>query len=439
MGSNSGAVQSSTQSSMPWDALQQPIRDTVANANQLYSQPYQPYEGQTIAGPSDSTVAGYGLGYQRATLGAPDLNAARGSTADISGGAFFGQGPTATNSWLNNTAQGGNLASNPYLTDQYTNNAINFNANQMGNAFATGTAAQNDAAFARGGAYGGSAWQQKQSADASGLAQQVGGVTWTATFTPTANILDTSNVITLNNAGVFDAAGNAGLGTTNSNNYAIDTLRPTVSIVVADPALQAGETTLVTFTFNEAVSDFGNADLTFANGTLTAVSASDGGVTWTATFTPTADVLDTSNVITLVCGGGRSVGQCRARHRLLGQLRDRHAASDGSIVVADTALKAGETSLVTFTFNEAVSDFGNADLTFANGTLTAVSASEDGVTWTATFTPTADVLDTSNVITLDQAGVFDPSGNAGLGTASSGNFAIDTLRPTVRSWWPTPR
>ena len=126
-----------------------------------------------------------------------------------------------------------------------------------------------------------------------------GGVTWTATFTPSANITDASNVITLDNTGVTDAAGNTGLGTTPSNNYAIDTLRPTATIVVADTALQAGETTLVTFTFNEAVSGFTNADLTVENGTLSPVSSSNGGVTWTATFTPSANITDASNVITL--------------------------------------------------------------------------------------------------------------------------------------------
>jgi hypothetical protein len=174
MGGNNGAVQSSTTKSEPWTELQQPIKDVLGNAQTLYAQNYQPYEGQTIAGPSDSTVAGYGMGYQRATLGAPDLNAARGSTADISGGAFFGQGPTATNSWLQGNATGQNLNSNPWLQNDYTNAVIGQNAQNMGNAFATGTAAQNDAAFARGGAYGGSAWQQKQSQDAAGLANQVG-------------------------------------------------------------------------------------------------------------------------------------------------------------------------------------------------------------------------------------------------------------------------
>jgi hypothetical protein len=211
MGGNSGAVQSSTTKSEPWTELQQPIKDVLGNAQTLYGQEYIPYTGQTVSGPSDSTVAGYNLGYQASTLSSPDMLAARGMLTDVSGGNFFGsgptgtnawlnktaqgqqgptasnawlggvangtqQGPTAANNWLNSTAQGQQIGANPYLNDTYTNNAINFNANQMGNAFATGTAAQNDAAFARGGAYGGSAWQQKQSADAAAMAGQVGNM-----------------------------------------------------------------------------------------------------------------------------------------------------------------------------------------------------------------------------------------------------------------------
>ena len=74
---------------------------------------------------------------------------------------------------------------------------------------------------------------------------------------------------------------------------------PTATVVVADSALKVGETSLVTITFSEAVSGFDNADLLVNNGTLSAVSSSDGGVTWTATFTPNAGITDTSNLISL--------------------------------------------------------------------------------------------------------------------------------------------
>ncbi|WP_413427150.1 Ig-like domain-containing protein, partial [Pseudomonas sp. Pseusp3] len=259
-----------------------------------------------------------------------------------------------------------------------------------------------------------------------------GGITWTGTFTPTASITDTTNLITLDNTGVSDLAGNAGSGTTDSNNYAIDTVRPTATLVVADTSLSIGETSLVTITFSEAVSGFTNADLTIANGTLTAVSSSDGGVTWTATFTPTASVNDTTNLITLNntgvsdLSGNAGSGITDSNNYAIDTLRPT-----ATIVVADTALKIGETSLVTITFSEAVTGFTNADLTIANGTLTAVSSSDGGITWTATFTPSASITDMTNLITLDNTGVSDLAGNAGSGTTDSNNYAIDTVRPTA--------
>ncbi|MBT2297340.1 Ig-like domain-containing protein [Pseudomonas fluorescens] len=259
-----------------------------------------------------------------------------------------------------------------------------------------------------------------------------GGVTWTATFTPSASISDTSNVITLDNTGLINGAGNAGVGTTDSNNYVVDTVRPTATIVVADTAIAAGETSLVTITFNEAVSAFTSADLTVANGVISGLSSSDGGITWTATFTPTAGITDASNVISLNSGGvvdlagNVNVGTSDSNNYALDTERPT-----ATIVLADTNLNVGETSLVTITFSEAVTGFSNADLSVANGTLSAVSSSDGGLTWTAVFTPTLGVRDATNLITLDNTGVSDAAGNTGTGTTNSGNYAIDTQVPTA--------
>ncbi|QAX82665.1 glycosyl hydrolase [Pseudomonas sp. DTU12.3] len=259
-----------------------------------------------------------------------------------------------------------------------------------------------------------------------------GGITWTATFTPSANVTDATNLVTLDNTGVADLAGNAGSGTTDSNNYSIDTQRPTATIVIADPSLSAGETSLVTITFSEAVSGFTNADLAVPNGTLTAVSSADGGITWTATFTPTVGVNDTSNIITLANTGIADLaGNAGTGTTNSGNFTINTVAPTATIVVADNSLTIGETSLVTITFSEAVTGFNNADLTIANGTLTAVSSSDGGITWTATFTPTSNITDASNLITLDNSGVQNAVGNAGNGTTNSNNYAIDTQRPTA--------
>ncbi|AHL31563.1 glycosyl hydrolase [Pseudomonas brassicacearum] len=266
----------------------------------------------------------------------------------------------------------------------------------------------------------------------SGLSSSDGGITWTATLTPDAAVTDTSNLVILNNTGVADLSGNAGVGTTNSNNYAIDTLRPTASIVVADTALRAGETSLVTITFNEAVSGFTTADLTVANGTVTGLSSSDGGITWTGTLTPSASVSDTTNLITLAntgiadLSGNTGTGTTDSNNYAIDTLRPT-----ATIVVADTALNIGETSLVTITFSEAVTGFTLADLTVANGSLSGLSSSDGGITWTATLTPSASITDATNLIVLANTGLADAAGNTGTGTTSSNNYAVDTQRPTA--------
>ncbi|SDZ69168.1 Ig-like domain-containing protein [Pseudomonas salomonii] len=266
----------------------------------------------------------------------------------------------------------------------------------------------------------------------SAVSSSDGGLTWTATFTPTSNVTDSTNLITLDNTGIADQAGNAGSGTTDSNNYAIDSQRPTATIVIADPSLSAGETTLVTVTFSEAVTGFDNSDLSVANGILSAVSSSDGGITWTATFTPTVGVRDATNLITLNNSGVSDIaGNVGTGTTNSGNYTIDTVLPTASIVVADNVLKAGETSLVTITFSEAVSGFTNADLTIANGTLSAVSSSDGGITWTASLTPTSNITDSTNLITLDNRGVQNVSGNAGAGTTGSNNYAIDTQRPTA--------
>jgi hypothetical protein len=266
----------------------------------------------------------------------------------------------------------------------------------------------------------------------SAIASGDGGITWTATLTPSTAIADASNLITLDNTTLNDLAGNAGTGATDSNNYAVQTVRPTVTLAVTDTALKIGDTSTVTFTFSEAVTGFTNGDLTIANGTLSPVSTSDGGVTWTATLTPDASVNDSSNVITITnTGYANAVGNTGTGSSTSNNYAIDTAQPTATIVVADTTLLAGETSLVTITFNEAVTDFSNTDLSIDNGSLSAVSSSDGGITWTANLTPTVDLQDAVNKITLNNSGITDLAGNAGSGSTDSNNYLIETLRPTV--------
>ncbi|MEQ1346166.1 Ig-like domain-containing protein, partial [Acinetobacter seifertii] len=78
-----------------------------------------------------------------------------------------------------------------------------------------------------------------------------------------------------------DPAGNPSLPGTGT----VDALAPTLAISATDLNLAAGESTTVTFTFSEAVTGFDASDVTLAGGTLAGLASTDGGKTWTATFT----------------------------------------------------------------------------------------------------------------------------------------------------------
>jgi uncharacterized protein YjdB len=263
-----------------------------------------------------------------------------------------------------------------------------------------------------------------------------GGVTWTATFTPTNGITDATNVITLNNTAVFDAPGNAGTGTTDSNNYAIDTVRPTLasSITISDTALTIGDTATVTFTFTEAVSGFTTAVVAVPNGTLSGLSTSNGGVTWTATLTPSSSTTASSNVLTLDntgvtdVNGNAGTGTSTSGNYAVDTQRPTLASS---ITISDTALRIGDTATVTFSFTEAVTGFTTANLGAPNAVLSNLTTGDGGVTWTATLTPAASTTASSNVLTLDNTGIMDLNGNTGTGNSTSGNYAVDTQRPTA--------
>ena len=133
---------------------QGPWQDYLTRAINQSNMPYQGYQGQTVADINPEQNAGLNMTAQTAMQSSPDVLAGRGQITD--------------------TASGNYLNSNPWLGSQYTDAVINQNANNMAQAYRLGTGAQTDAAFARGGAYGGSAYNQMQAANAAGLANSIG-------------------------------------------------------------------------------------------------------------------------------------------------------------------------------------------------------------------------------------------------------------------------
>ncbi|MCW8166644.1 hypothetical protein D8B21_17555, partial [Verminephrobacter aporrectodeae subsp. tuberculatae] len=259
---------------------------------------------------------------------------------------------------------------------------------------------------------------------------------WTATFTPTANVTAQENTIRVNLAGVRDDAGNDGTDSAISSNYSVDTVRPTATITLADTALTAGESTSVSFHFNEPVTGLNASDVVCPNGTLSAPTANAERTVWTATFTPTVNVSAPANTIRLNLAnvrddaGNAGIDSADSANYSV----DTRTASPGptaTITLADNALTVGQSTTVSFRFNEPVTDFDASDVVCTSGTLSAPTANAERTVWTATFTPAAEVSARANTIRVNLAGVRDDAGNAGTGSASSDNYSVDTTRPTA--------
>ncbi|MEZ2772184.1 Ig-like domain-containing protein, partial [Comamonas jiangduensis] len=265
----------------------------------------------------------------------------------------------------------------------------------------------------------------------SNLSSSDGGITWTATLTPDANVSDATNLITLDNTGVMDQAGNIGSGSTDSVNYAIDTQRPTASIVVTDTALKAGQTTTVTITFSEAVTGLTTADFSVANGSLSNLSSSDGGITWTATLTPDANVTDATNLINLNntsvqdLAGNIGSGSTDSNNYVV----DTIVPVTVAMVMDKTTLNAQQTAVLTVRFSEAVTGLDVADFTVVDGVLSGLSSADGGITWTATLTPAVGKVQAGIQVALNNAGYTDLAGNPGTNVSFSGSYAINTVLP----------
>ncbi|UPK54823.1 Ig-like domain-containing protein [Aeromonas veronii] len=250
-----------------------------------------------------------------------------------------------------------------------------------------------------------------------------GGQTWTGTFTPTPGYTGSASV-TVNNGSYTDLNGNVGTG--NSDDTAIDTQAPSVEVNIVDDLLSVGETSEVTFSFSEKVTGFDEGSLTVVGGTVTDLKSTDGGQTWTGTFTPTPGYTGSASV-TVNNGSytdlNGNVGTGNSDDTAI----DTQAPSV-EVNIVDDLLSVGETSEVTFSFSEKVTGFDEGSLTVVGGTVTDLKSTDGGQTWTGTFTPTPGYTGSASV-TVNNGSYTDLNGN--VGTGNSDDTAIDTQAPSV--------
>ena len=276
------------------------------------------------------------------------------------------------------------------------------------------------------------------------LADQTGG------FMTTGSTTEPSGVFTsVASSAVVDASSNqAFIATpTASGTGTWDLTKPTItSITVSDATGSNSKIDRAVIVFDSAVRDSSitNADATLGtSGTITGSFTTGTANDDTTTFNRTTDdnVVDT----TTAAGDFAYSGSTTKITDLAGNLLN--TATDGTIVTADvtetdgvaptvtvtmndSALTVGETATVTFTFSEAPTGFTSADVTVANGTIGAIDATTP-TAQTATYTPTAEISDTTNVISVG-TGWTDTAGNTGVGDDSP-NYTVDTVTPSTSS------
>ncbi|KGF80653.1 hypothetical protein IA69_16575 [Massilia sp. JS1662] len=258
-----------------------------------------------------------------------------------------------------------------------------------------------------------------------------GGTTWVATLSGNAATSANGNVLAVDLGQVKDLAGNAGSGSAVSAAYTVDTQGPNAVAIALDGATLAnGKAVHATFTFAESVQNLSPDAISAPHATVSNLVTSDGGKTWTATLNASGTGTWTGNAVTVdltrvkdLAGNTGSGGGASAPYTVDTQ------GPTATLVLDGAAVNAGGTLGLTVHFNEAVTDLTTAALQSPNATLTNLQHSADYRTWTATLAPQAGVSDVANTVRLDLAQVHDAAGNAGSGSAASGNYAIDTRGP----------
>ena len=206
-----------------------------------------------------------------------------------------------------------------------------------------------------------------------------------------------------------------------------------LTISLSKSKLTEGDTATVTFTLNEASTNFTASNVSVNGGTITNFTGS--GTTYSALFTPSPNLV-TSGFIVVDRGFNLSV---EGKFDYILQIYEFEIntvpvdTTPPTIAITSNKMKliAGDVATLTFTLSEASANFIASDVKVSGGTLSNFTGSS--TTYTALFTPAANST-TSGTVSV-ASGVFtDASGNANADGSDVNNkitLAVDTVVPTI--------
>ena len=205
---------------------------------------------------------------------------------------------------------------------------------------------------------------------------------------------------------------------------------PTLDITSSDSSLSFGETATITFTFSENVSGFYSGDIDVNIGSISNFNGSSNPV-FTATYTPPVNTNATAKIEVL----GSSYTS--TANGVTGTKATKNISVDttppGEPTLSWSAspqdILKNNTSTITFSFSESVSEFDEDSVEVSNGSISGFSGS--GSSYTATLTPDTDYLGRINVDV--RASSFESS-TTGVTNTTAYNISI-----TVTELAPVPQ
>jgi hypothetical protein len=127
MGKDSDKSQTSTQTSAPWSGVQPYLTDLLKRGKNVTNQPFNFYNGDTVAPFSPEQELGFNLTTQRALAGSPTLNAANQNLTSTLNGDYMSPG---ANPWLKGTVDQAMNDVQGRINSQFSNSNFGSSAHQ---------------------------------------------------------------------------------------------------------------------------------------------------------------------------------------------------------------------------------------------------------------------------------------------------------------------
>ena len=276
------------------------------------------------------------------------------------------------------------------------------------------------------------------------VASQTNPNIYSADFAPINN---GACAIDISGGSFTDSAGNGNIPATTFN-WAFDNVPPvfTSTSIFSDNNVvtlaKEGDVVTLDISSNEILN--GAPIVDFYSGTnppqiITNPNQTTGSDTnWTASFD--VDAADTEGPVSITITGTDLAGNTTNNFTTISNgsvVIDMTGPSVVSFTMSNTNISWSETSNVTLEFSEEVADFNSDDdITVQNGSLSTMTLQQNSnVIWEGIFTPTNDIIDSSNVLTLANT-YTDIVGNSGSG-ATTANYQLNTVTPWATIDSPT--